>query len=99
MLGVLYGAWSHLARASMRYLSASPFHSSAIQWNRRHDSILFAPLASFADHLLFPSPESRVPSPESRVPTERTAQRRSEENTSQIQSIMRISYAVFFLTK
>jgi len=30
MLAVLYGALSHLARASMRYLSAFPFHPTAI---------------------------------------------------------------------
>src|SRR3546814_15900226 len=29
MLGVLYGALSHLARASMRYLTAPPFHPTA----------------------------------------------------------------------
>jgi hypothetical protein len=30
MLGVLNGALSHSARASMRYFAAFPFHSAAI---------------------------------------------------------------------
>src|SRR3546814_4732738 len=50
MLAVLYGALSHLARASMRYSAAFPFHPTT-SW-------------------------------------------RSEEHTSELQSLMRISYAV-----
>src|SRR3546814_7749007 len=38
-----------------------------------------------------------VPSPNARGPTSRNA-RRSEEHTSELQSLMRISYAVFCLT-
>src|SRR3546814_13025198 len=44
MLGVLYGALSHLARASMRYLSASPFHTTA-SWRYDIESWIFLAFA------------------------------------------------------
>src|SRR3546814_5353792 len=37
--------------------------------------------------------------PATLVPSERTSMRRSEEHTSELQSLMRISYAVFCLKK
>src|SRR3546814_4928715 len=50
----------------------------------------------------FPNPESPIPNPRpthARLRLQEPAQGRSEEHTSELQSLMRISYAVFCLKK
>src|SRR3546814_7155837 len=65
---------------------------------RSVSKIPFAIFASFADKslLLLPSPESQV---RRMGRAQRNPSIRSEEHTSELQSLMRISYAVFCLKK
>src|SRR3546814_4917994 len=54
---------------------------------------------SWAPILGSPSPSTRAPSPLRRSRAARMSSTRSEEHTSELQSLMRISYAVFCLKK
>src|SRR3546814_6068634 len=56
-------------------------------------------VADCADSLVAPPPSPPPPPPLADSPPESSVNERSEEHTSELQSLMRISYAVFCLKK
>src|SRR3546814_1849363 len=67
--------------------------------NQIEREVLDEELRSVAQRLLIQRMQNRVPGPVGRCAGPRHRRLRSEEHTSELQSLMRISYAVFCLKK
>src|SRR3546814_1022237 len=91
-------AWNISPTASLKSCSISSSMISGERWPPQPEHIRGCGSGCFVERKTDPSP-ARCHSPSVQCPLEEPHPDRSEEHTSELQSLMRISYAVFCLKK